>query len=302
MLKSRIKKIIHSLIDGRYHIGFVNNDNINKDDKWYKDVNWINTNGFEKDGWFADPFFYEVNENYVILLAEQFYYPINRGRLVKLIINRGNYILEEVHPILTLETHLSFPNIWREDNKVYVYPENYQGKALCIWEFNGDKMCNPKTLIEEPLIDAQVTKIKNEYFIFGVKYVSGSWSDTKELQIWKSESLFGPYLHIQTIHNDYNYERGAGEIIMTNNTILRPAQNCEGGYGKETILFKMIYDGKKFLEEEVCRISPLKGCKYNKVLHTFNQFDNLCVIDGFTYKYPLIYNLLKRTIYRNKQI
>ena len=302
MLKSLIKKFFPNPFAGDYHIGFVCKDDINKQYDWYKNVVWIDTNGFEKDGWFADPFFYEMDDSCITLLAEQWYYPINRGRLVKMVISY-DYKLINVVPILTLDSHLSFPNIWREGDKTYVYPENYEGGTLSIWGFDGHKMYNPRTLISEPLIDSQIVKLKDEYFIFAVRFQTGDWTDTQQLQIWKGKDLFGPYKQIQTIKNIKNYERGAGEIVVIDDaTILRPSQNCEGGYGKEVILYKMTYDGVSFREEEHSRISPLTNCKYGEVLHTYNVLNNLCVIDGFAHYHRMWYEFLKKTIYKNKQV
>lgn len=302
MLKKILKKIIPSPCAGAYHIGFINTELINKTTDWYKNVVWIDTNGFEKDGWFADPFFYCVDDNEIVLLAEQLYNPINRGRLVKMTIDR-QYKLLSVDPILTLDTHLSFPNIWREKNKIYVYPENYQGGALAIWEFDGNQLSNPQVLISEPLNDSQMVKLKDEYFIFAVVNKTGTYADTQHLQIWKSKNLLGPYEHIQTISNTKNYERGAGEVIVVDdNTIIRPAQSCDGSYGKEVILFKMTYDGKQFVEEEIEHIIPLINKKYGEALHTYNVCGDLCVIDGYEHQNRFFYKLAKKTFYRNKEV
>ena len=302
MLKKILKHILPNPFEGVYNIGFIPKKYINSCRDWYRGVQWIDTNGFEKDGWFADPFFYGMDDCYFTLLAEQWYYPINRGRLVKLIISR-DYKLINVIPILTLDSHLSFPNIWREGGKTYVYPENCQGGTLSMWEFDGDKMYNPRILISEPLIDSQIVKLKDEYFVFAVRFQTGDWTETQQLQIWRSKDLFGPYELIQTIKNIKNHERGAGEVIIVDeNTIIRPAQNCEGAYGKEVLLYKMVYDGNQFTEHEFKRISPLGGCKFGEVLHSFNIHGNMCVIDGFAHHHKILYNLLKKTIYHNKQV
>jgi hypothetical protein len=165
-----LKKKILELADGEYYIGFLDKDDIKTCPLWYDKVKWIKTNGFEKDGWFADPFILEVTDDKIILLAEQFYYPINRGRIVQLTLDKS-YKLLNVKPILTLSTHLSFPNIWRENGKTYVYPENYQGGALRIYEYKEQGLVNPRTIINEPLLDSQMIKINDKYFVFAVKYV-----------------------------------------------------------------------------------------------------------------------------------
>ena len=125
MIKQVLKKILPNPYKGEYYIGFVDKKDIVPDsDSWYDKVKWIDVNRYKKEGWFADPFFYEVTDTHIILFAEEWLYEIKRGRLVKLTIRRKDYFLEKVDPILTLDTHLSFPIIWKEDGKTYVYPEN----------------------------------------------------------------------------------------------------------------------------------------------------------------------------------
>ena len=66
-------------------------------------------------------------------------------------------------------------------------------------------------------------------------------------------------------------------------TIVRPAQDCFGGYGKAVIM----YDGHKPL----CRIEPI-AYKYAGI-HTFNTHGGSFVIDYKKYDYPLIYKLIR---------
>lgn len=297
VIKKLLKEILPNPYRGDYFIGFVDKpDIVRNSDSWYDKVKWVNVNKYKKDGWFADPFFYNVTDNHIILFAEQMFSEINRGRLVKMTIRRKDYYLEEVTPILTLEPHLSFPIIWRENGKEYVYPENEQSGSLKIYELDPttQKLHSPKVLINERLIDSQIAKLGNEYFIFGVVLATGAWSDTRNLQVYKSNHLLGPYTHIQTIESENNCERGAGLIIpVDNSTILRPAQNCNGAYGKETIMYQMEYDGCKFSEKELYRITPNKRMRNGEVLHTYNEYNDLCVIDGLQHHHPVLYKLVK---------
>lgn len=298
MIKKSLKKILPNPYRGDYNIGFVDKSDIVHDsDSWYNNVKWVNVNKYKKEGWFADPFFYNVTDTHIILFAEQWFYEINRGRLVKMTIRRNDYYLEDVTPILTLDTHLSFPIIWRENGKEYVYPENEQSGSLKIYELDPStkKLHSPKVLINERLIDSQIAKLGREYFVFGVVLTTGAWSDTRNLQIYKSDNLFGPYSLIQTIENDNNCERGAGVITPIDKlTILRPAQNCDGAYGKETIMYKMEYDGSKFTEKELYRITPDKRMRNGEVLHTYNECNGLCVIDGHQHYHPMLYKIIKK--------
>lgn len=290
-----LRKLIPSPLEATYHIGFVENpDMIHKTNSWYDSVRWIDSRNFDKEGWFADPFILSMDNESIVLLAEEYYYAINRGRLVKMTIRRNDYQLLRVEPILTLDTHLSYPIIWQEEQKTYIYPENYQGGALRLWEFDGYKLANPHVLIHEPLLDSQMIKIRNTYYIFGVKFEEGKWEDTRSLYIYQSNSLMGPYQLMQTIHNKKNEERGAGQIMQTNDgRILRPAQCCEGFYGKETIIYEMTLAGEKFEEKEIGRIVPNRKHKNGLVLHTFNEMNGIAVIDGLRWEHPILRKLTK---------
>ena len=69
------------LRDSRYCIGFIKDYNVF--DKFdYKKIHWLDLNGY-KDGWFADPFIFESNERTFVVLAEEWYYPINHGRITR---------------------------------------------------------------------------------------------------------------------------------------------------------------------------------------------------------------------------
>lgn len=295
------RKLIPSPLEATYHIGFVENpDMIHSSASWYDRVRWIDSRAFDKEGWFTDPFFLSMDEDCIVLLAEEFYYDISRGRLVKMTIRRSDYRLLDVEPILTLETHLSYPIVWQEGQKTYVYPENYQGGALRLWEFDGAKLTNSHVLIQEPLLDSQMVKIRDIYYIMGVKFEVGKWEETRTLYIYQSNSLLGPFQFLQTIHNDKNEKRGAGQIIHTDDgRLLRPAQCCEGFYGKETIIYEMMLENGKFEEEEIGRIVPDRKHRNGLVLHTFNMMNGMAVIDGLRWEHPILRKLT--TWYYNKK-
>lgn len=290
-----LRKFIPSPLEATYHIGFVENpDLIHASNSWYDSVRWIDSRDFDKEGWFADPFFLSMDNDSIVLLAEEFYYAINRGRLVKMTIRRSDYRLLDVKPILTLDTHLSYPIVWKDGQKTYIYPENYQGGALRLWEFDEDKLTNPQVLINERLLDSQMVKIEDTYYIMGVKYVEGKWEETRTLYIYQSNKLKGPYQLIQIIQNDKNEERGAGQISQTDDgKILRPAQCCEGFYGKETIIYEMTLEDGQFEEKEISRVIPDRKHRNGLLLHTFNKMNGMAVIDGLRWEHPILRNLTK---------
>lgn len=264
----------------------------------YKDapvVHWLRFAG-HKSNWLADPFILSVNENDVVLFAEEIDAQSQKGRLVRIVVDRRRTKILEKTVILELDTHLSFPIIFRENGNVYVYPENYESNSFKIYTYNAEscKLENPVELIHEPLLDAQIVKIENSYYVFAVKYQDGTQEDTKHLMIYKSPSLLGPYNLIQSIHNDKCEERGAGEVFSVNNKWIRPAQCCEGDYGKSVIFYELVKDGDSFSEKEVGRYLPYKS--YPEGLHTYNCMNSVAVVDGNAYFCGNIISIIKNLI------
>lgn len=199
--------------------------------------------------------------------------------------------------ILKLSTHLSFPIIFEENGETYVYPENYQSGSVQIYKYDEKlkELIQPKTIINAPLLDTQIALIDNTYYAFGVKFWTGNQTDTKILYIYKSASLTGQYSLIQTIENTKCEERGAG-VIFKDETgrLIRPAQCCEGGYGKAVIFYELNLTNGIFSEKEIYRLEPNPSAKYGNVLHTFNESNGLCVIDGLRVYHPHIGKLYKK--------
>ena len=111
----------------KYNIGFL--DNKLKDIIQGADisVNWMKHS--YKDRWFADPFILYITDEYYIVLAEEWYDPINKGRISKLVVDRHDFKLKEIKTILELDNHLSFPFIQREKDTIKTC--SYKAWSLC---------------------------------------------------------------------------------------------------------------------------------------------------------------------------
>lgn len=287
---SLIKKIRRKLYTQKYVLGFLREDELSLPTaERFDHIRWMKMSNYRR-GWFADPFIVSVTDSEITLFAEEFLWKTELGRLSKLTIDAQTYELKDVTPILELSTHLSFPIYVSHEGKLYVYPENYQGGALRIYEYDAQScaLVNPKVLIDRPLLDSQIVEINGAYFVFAVQYANGDQTDTKHLNVYKSHDLFGPYALLQTIENAKCYERGAG-MIYTDDTgrIIRPTQDCDGDYGLSVILNELLYDDAKgvFSQRVVNVIEPCRSRRYGRGLHTLNCKNGLCVIDGRGFRY-----------------
>lgn len=284
-----------------YYLGFLREEDLAMPKrKRYSHVKWLDLQGY-KDGWFADPFFLSYDNNRIELLAEEKVYSLGRGIIshLDIVIEKGKFILKSHTPILILPTHLSFPNIWRENNKVYVYPENWHSGGLNMYEYDNQnkKLINPICLIKEPLVDSQMFKYEGVYYIAGTRQEQSSNVSLKKAEVYMSNDLFGPYKHYCTLTNERKIERGAGQIYMENNQLIRPVQKCDNDYGEAVILNELFFEGGLLNEKMITIIEPDEKKRNGKCLHTFNKMNGLCVIDGRDYYYPNIKRLKNKLEY-----
>lgn len=273
----------------RYYVGLLRKEELQQPDKErYGRIRWVKSENL-KDNWIADPFILSVDDSRIQILVEQLYKRV--GRLVLLDVDLASMEIIRLKVILQLPTHLSFPYIWRENGEVYIMPENVASGQLIIWHFNVEKeeLENPRTLVDVPLEDAQLCKMGEKYYIMGVKYVHNDYfMCTKHLEVYSAESLFGPYTYLQTIDNSHRLERGAGEIWHDRDTIIRPAQNCENGYGTNLLFYRMkLKEDGTFSEKLAYEYFPDKSHPRSRAFHTFNEKDGYVVIDGNAYVNPL---------------
>lgn len=298
------KAKLHKLIDGAYYVGIVENayDVISNPKRYSSlDIHWIKLGG-HKNTWFADPFILKADEKTITMLVEEFEYSTGKGILSELLIDRQNYTLLNVRTILRQDTHLSFPYFINDRGKVYIVPESGQKNEAALYAFDDEGMLQrQKLLIEGQLLDTQICKIGDKWYAFAVKSTEEGLDATKRLFVYEADSLLGEYKEIQCIVNSKNEERGAGLIIEHDGHLLRPAQVCEGGYGKGVILYEMKLENGQFIETEYARFMANPKQKNGLCLHTFSVYGNLIAVDGSDYLLRC-FEKINPFIYRMKSI
>lgn len=262
-------------------------------------INWIK--GLPRDNWYADPFILNHDDKTFEILVEEYIANDAKGVISLLIIDAKSFRILKTSRLLELDTHLSFPLIYKDSGRTFVIPENYQSGQLSIYEYDKitKRLVNPRIILNEAVVDTSIQKIDEYYYIFTTKYSQDNYGGSKELHIYKSTGIMGPYHPHQVISFDSPIARGAGAIVHHGNNYYIPTQNCTTGYGKQVIINKLSLEDGMFTISEISRISPFRP--YNNGVHTYNELDDYAVIDGYKYKYGLfsqllsrIYNLIKK--------
>lgn len=240
-----------------------------------------------RDRWFADPFILKVTDDEVVVLVEECMISQPQGIISELVISRKNMKLLQKYELLQLDTHLSYPIIYKQNNKIYVCPENCESGRLTLYEYDAEthKLVNPIVILNEPVVDATIIQQDNIFYLVATK----SPESQSNLFLYSSQNLFGPYTQVDVapVVVGLDNSRPGGNFFRANGNLYRPAQNCHKRYGASLSVMKALITPHCYEEEFMFGIYP-KSFKYNLGLHTINFGETYAVVDGYGYSYPII--------------
>lgn len=242
-----------------------------------------------RDRWYADPFILDVTDDYIYVLVEELEHKVNKGRIAKLTIDKNSYKVRERKVILELSTHLSFPAILRDADNVFIYPENSESGSSLIYKYDiiGDEMVPVSLLSTDPLTDAVMFKYADMNYLISTKVPEQNGSIA---YVYQSADKISGYAEVQQIRLNDNTARSAGDVFSAYGKTIRPAQNCNGGYGVGLVFQELIRkaDGT-FSLNEIIRHNPPAGYVG---MHTYNSYKGYTIVDLHSRRYPSVYKVL----------
>lgn len=254
-------------------------------EKKLKPVKWLKHP--YRDRWFADPFILKVTDSEIVVFVEECPLENPKGIICELVIDRKTMRLKERYVMLEKETHLSYPAIIRQNDKVYVYPENGASGKLNLYEYDevNHKLVNPVCILDEAVADATILRYGADYYLCATKYPETQ----RNVYLYKSSFIEGPYTQceIKPFGESLRSSRPAGNWLTIDGSIYRPAQDCTERYGAAMTIMAVRDIAKCMQEDEYCHIEPVKG-SYNLGIHTINFNNGLCVIDGYGHYLPIL--------------
>lgn len=250
-------------------------------------IHWIRNNSDKS--WFADPFILSATDNYISILAEEYFYSERKARISKLVVNRHDWKLEKVVPVIEIPTHLSFPAYYRENGRVYIYPESTKSGKLTLYKYDEEReSVKPvKDLCNCPIADAVIWESSSKPYILAT---TAPKDNGKILDFYPFESIpaNGPEKHYSF---KTNTARNAGLPFRLEGRTFRPAQDCTLRYGSCVVLQEILEGNDVIRFKEIKRLySPL--FRYNLAFHTFNVFENrLVAVDAEGFRHGLLAQL-----------
>jgi hypothetical protein len=276
-----IKKYSNKLYLKQWGIGFLKGNlaDIIRNKKTDLSFEWLPLK--DKTVSYADPFIFKTDDGLINILFERVS-TYNLDGKISLMVSDGlpGSIMEKT--VLDSKEHLSYPLVYKENGKIYVFPESALSGSLCCYEFDTAQriLINKKEIINLPLLDATILKHAGKYWLFATRIGKEAYSD---LHIFYADNLLGPYTpHAgNPVKKNLHGSRPAGNFIEVDGTIYRPAQNCSNYYGESIAINKLkTLTTTEFEEEEYMIIEPNKNDEFNYGIHTINAVDDIIIVDG----------------------
>lgn len=279
----KIPKLLKKFLSVRWELGLVRGGMPAVFSEQEMEVDWVKSP--YRDRWFADPFILDVTDATIIVLAEEYRYAHPIARIAKLTIDRHTFCIVKMDILLDLPTHLSFPNILRTDEGIFVYPENCLGGSLKLYKFDNklETLRYEKTICDDCVWDSSMTNFFGEWQLWTAR------QDDYHLDIYSMKN--DKFEYDYSIESQSKNSRLAGQLFMYNEKIYYPAQDCSQGYGGGVIIKQIIQRGEKFELVPIKKLtSPHKTLKEG--LHTLNEYKGQVVIDVLGYNYPRISSVI----------
>lgn len=250
-------------------------------------TNWLRHN--DKNCWFADPFILDVTESEIVVLVEEFQYVTKKGRIAELIIDNKTYELKDKSTLLELDTHLSFPAILRDKDRVFIYPESWQSGRLSLYEYKGrgEKLEFVKVLCDESMADAVMTdRFDKKPLLFSTK---------KEaiLSIYNYDVVSDTFVFSKELNFGKSTARNAGDFYEYHGEVFRPAQVGDHCYGEAVEIQKVVEDSDGNLCFEPYKTLLSNHPTLRTGMHTLNSYKGVAVVDVHGWEHPKIIALWK---------
>jgi len=235
------------------------------------------------DRLWADPFVIRRDGGSFVYLEEMEYRSM-RGHILCLRLNE-QFEIAERRIVVAEAFHLSYPYLFSWEGTLFMIPESADNRTVELykctafpWEWRRER-----TLLSGgTFIDNTLFRHEEQWWLFSVVQAIPGAPVTDELHLHYARFLEGPWsAHpLNPVVSDARKARPAGRLFFDGGNLIRPAQNCAGGYGRNIVLNRVTrLSETDYAEEsmEDVRIPP-----GYKTMHHVDFSCGLAVLDATT--------------------
>lgn len=231
-------------------------------------------------GWTADPF-PVVYQGDLYIFAEAFLYKSERNGVIAYC-KYENGGFSEWTVSMDKHWHLSYPNVFVINGKLYMCPETRKNDEISVYELAAfpNQWKKVKVLASNVgCVDTTFCKYKGEDFMF--TYQMDANSGERALYLYRI--MNGEICEPQMLSTDVRSARPGGNIIHEGGKMYRVSQDGVPEYGSGLVFSEIDSMYPVYKEHEVKRIYPqdISGEWKRKFVgvHTYNRIDEIEVID-----------------------
>ena len=192
-------------------------------------------------------------------------------------------------PVLEEPWHLSYPFLFEWQGDIWMIPESSNNNDVAVYRATDFplKWERHETLLSGlEAADATIIEYQGAWWMFAVEREGlGGYSDT--LCLYKADNPLGPWkAHPKNpILVDHKTARPAGNMIIKDDKLWRPVQDCEAGYGAALGLAEVTRLDDEGFDQRIDTVIYPGGAEWpGRKLHTLNRVGRLEVIDGCVYR------------------
>jgi hypothetical protein len=233
----------------------------------------------------ADPFFIE-HEGLKVVFFEEL--DGNGKGIISAVTIDDCFEIIEKQVIIDESFHLSFPNVFIQNNQLYMIPESIAGNKVLVYQcdlfpFNWSLK---QTVIDNlKILDMVWTKQDNIYWIFANKVEDFEYDNNERLYLYSTNDLFyGKWEShaLNPIVCNKKTARNAGKIINSRGKIIRVSQNCDKSYGSNLVFNEIETLTLSNYEEKPIKTVHLSYPYFGQ--HTWNEAFNHYAVTDFLIK------------------
>lgn len=233
--------------------------------------------------WIADPFIF-MYEDTPYVFVEVFdktknYAAIGCSKVVNGKMSQPEIIIDD-------GTHMSYPDVFEMNGKIYMIPENCANSKIRIFECEHfpDKWVELTTVTDKPYYDTTIWKNQKGETLLFASLASGELYGS-DLYLLKTDKNFC-VISEKLITEDNRFSRQGGKVIESSGELYRVSQDCSGmEYGKALNIMKINNSDFDNYEEAPFKTFTVKSFNYDKKIrfkqgvHTYNRCGNMDIID-----------------------
>ena len=192
-----------------------------------------------------------------------------KGKIGCLKEEKGRWVFQGI--VLERPWHMSYPQVFEEDGRVYMIPEQSASGMVCLYEakdfpFRWEQRT---TLINRPFVDATLLRKDGHYYLACYEI-----PPHEHAELWHAPALTGPWERHpcwNRINQWPRLRRCGGAFLERNGQLFRMARDGHGCYGKRLFKVSVLAITPTRYEEGPAELFLDRQTSPHAYKHTYNE-------------------------------